>query len=532
MKKTFLRSAAIAMAVTGASAAHAVHVNHDGLGQVLLYPYYTVQNNFVTAIHVVNTTDHAKAVKVRFLEGKNSQEVLDFNLYLSPYDVWTGSVVRDATNGAKLVTADTSCTVPAIPAAGVPFKNTAYMGDPLANDPNRRAEGYVEIIEMAELTDSTQIAAVTHVNGVPKSCATIVAADFAGSVGVSAPGGGLFGSGHLVSVDGGVRTSFDPVALENFSETPLWYKSGGILPTLGQVNPARGEILDGAEIVRFFPLIGRPAVDAVSAVLTHSSLSNEYAVDAGRLSQTDWIVTFPTKRFYVNKTNWGPLGLIPTSLLPSPFQSWWTAEAPNHSPVLQSCHKVHFQVLDREEFDPESLGSFSPPPPVALCNEVNTITLHQSAVDSEDAKLFGAQSTAATLAVNDLEAGWMRMTFGVDPDFPLFPPVYGALYYYDTFYDTFDPDGFPIPNGRVNSVNGLPAIGFSASRNVNTVDVQIGGLNVYSAVMGSNAHKGEKAFEYAHTFDSIEALGDAAKELLGPLLSLDLASPGMPIINQ
>ncbi|MGB5098482.1 MAG: hypothetical protein WBN82_11300, partial [Porticoccaceae bacterium] len=72
MKKTFLRSAAIAVAVTGASAAHAVHVNPDGLGQVLLYPYYTVQNNFVTAIHVVNTTDQAKAVKVRFLEGKNS----------------------------------------------------------------------------------------------------------------------------------------------------------------------------------------------------------------------------------------------------------------------------------------------------------------------------------------------------------------------------------------------------------------------------------------------------------------------------
>jgi len=331
----------------------------------------------------------------------------------------------------------------------------------------------------------------------------------------------------LVSVDGGVRTSFDPVALDNFSEEPLWYKSGGTLPTLGQVNPARGEILDGTEIVRFFPLIGRPAVDAVSAVLTHSALSNEYTVDPGRRSQTDWVVTFPTKRFYVNKTNWGPLGLIPTSLLPSPFQSWWTAEAPNHSPVLKSCHDVHFQVLDREEFDPASLGSFSPPPPVALCNEVNTITIHQSAVDAEDAKLFGAKSTAATLAVNDLEAGWMRLTFGVDPEFPLFPPVYGALYY----YDTFGSDGLPLPTGRVNSVNGLPAIGFSASRNVNTVDVQIGGLNVYSAVMGSNAHKGEKAFETAHTFSSIAALADVAAELFGPPLSLELALPGNPFIT-
>ena len=42
------------------------------------------------------------------------------------------------------------------------------------------------------------------------------------------------------------------------------------------------------------------------------------------------------------------------------------------------------------------------------------------------------------------------------------------------------------------TANGLPVIGFSASRNVNTVDVQVDGLNVYSAVMGSNVHKGNK----------------------------------------
>src|SRR3990167_4729168 len=164
MKKTFLRSAAIAVAVTGASAAHAVHVNPDGLGQVLLYPYYTVQNNFVTAIHVVNTTDQAKAVKVRFLEGKNSKEVLDFNLYLSPHDVWTGTVVPDAANGAKLTSTDTSCIAPGqISAGGEAFRNFEFATDPGSADPNRRAEGYVELIEMGVLTDSAQITAVTHV---------------------------------------------------------------------------------------------------------------------------------------------------------------------------------------------------------------------------------------------------------------------------------------------------------------------------------------------------------------------------------
>jgi len=118
------------MAVTGASAAHAVHVNTDGLGEVLLYPYYTVQNDFVTAVHVVNTTDQAKAVKVRFLEGRNSQEVLDFNLYLSPFDVWTGTVVPDATNGAKLISTDASCIAPnQLPAGGQGFRNFQFSAD-------------------------------------------------------------------------------------------------------------------------------------------------------------------------------------------------------------------------------------------------------------------------------------------------------------------------------------------------------------------------------------------------------------------
>lgn len=459
MKKTFLRSAAIAVAVTGASAAHAVHVNPDGLGQVLLYPYYTVQNGFVTAVHVVNTTDQAKAVKVRFLEGKNSREVLDFNLYLSPFDVWTGTVVPDATNGARLITTDTSCTRGTFPTppAGVAFRNFDYVAEDNPVDLDRRREGYIELIEMGVLTDSAQINAVTHVNGVPSNCALIRTADQANQVFVSAPTGGLFGSGHLVSVTGGVRTSYDPVALDDFSPSPIFNPSGNVAPSLEDVAPF-ATILDGDQVVSFVPVAGRPDVDAVSAVLTHDTISNEYTVDAGRMSQTDWIITFPTKRFYVN-----------TSLI-SPFQEAW-------APLTRtSCHTVAFNFFDREERSvvPDS-DDFSPPQPgpdpFSLCNEVNTLTIHRGGAEIDEAKLFGAVSTSQTLAVSDFEAGWMRVTFAVDGD----AGNYGVL-----------------ENELGGAIFGLPVIGFSASRNVNTVDVQIDGLNVYSAVMGSNVHKGSK----------------------------------------
>jgi len=95
-----------ALGVTGA--AQAVNLNPDGLGQVLIYPYYTTRadaggNAYTSLLSVVNTTSSAKAVKVRFLEGKNSREVLDFNLFLSKHDVWTAAILPGASDGGAFV---------------------------------------------------------------------------------------------------------------------------------------------------------------------------------------------------------------------------------------------------------------------------------------------------------------------------------------------------------------------------------------------------------------------------------------------
>ena len=103
MKKALPAAIALAGSLGFAAAANAVNVNHDGLGEVLLYSYYTTEDGNDSLINITNTTDQVKAVKVRFVESMNSQEVLDFNLYLSPYDVWTAAVTKSA-NGAKLIT--------------------------------------------------------------------------------------------------------------------------------------------------------------------------------------------------------------------------------------------------------------------------------------------------------------------------------------------------------------------------------------------------------------------------------------------
>src|SRR5262249_11025388 len=109
-----------------------------GRGAFLLYQYYTTRgdsfgNAYATLASVVNSTLSAKAVRVRFLEGKNSREVLDFNLFLSPFDVWTAAILPDATTGgAKVGTVDLSCTLPPFSSSPtapfVSFVNYAYTG--------------------------------------------------------------------------------------------------------------------------------------------------------------------------------------------------------------------------------------------------------------------------------------------------------------------------------------------------------------------------------------------------------------------
>ena len=158
-RKSLYAALAGAGALGAVGTAQAVGLNANGLGQVLIYPYYTVQadvsgNAYNSLLSVVNTTNSAKAVKVRFLEGKNSREVLDFNLFLSKHDVWTAAVLPSSSGGGQVLTFDNSCTIPSntFLKAGVDFVNYAYTGtadDKGGSGLDRTKEGYVEIIEMA-----------------------------------------------------------------------------------------------------------------------------------------------------------------------------------------------------------------------------------------------------------------------------------------------------------------------------------------------------------------------------------------------
>lgn len=427
--------AALACSLAVPLAAHAVHLNPQGVGQVLIYPYYGVNGGNQTIISIVNTAEDVKAVKVRFLETRNSREVVDFNLYLSEFDVWTGAVFAlDANGPANLVTLDNSCTVPAIrgnlslPEVGgnrhVPFRNSLYSGerhDGGGQTVSRTREGHIEVIEMGTLragTDAHALAdeATQRSNGVPVDCNALVAAwSGAGAwtaggaaSGTNAPSGGLFGSGSVVDVANGTMLSYNADALDGFFftgniEDDLHSAPGAASPNL---NSARTGSL--APPVKSFALRGgsRPGIvtsswnraipddlagaDAVSATLMADSILNEYTRDARLGAVTEWVVTFPTRRFYVDDVAYGGVSSLPPlsgqagvrTALP-PFAGFGFTVIVNGARVGSlACENFDEVIADREGAEGLRFsfpGQFHFP---QLCEAVNTVTFGQIGFES------------------------------------------------------------------------------------------------------------------------------------------------------
>ena len=154
MKKSILASsiaaAVFGLGVTGAQAA--LVASSTGMGDVVIVPYYTAQADNATLLTITNTdATNGKAVKVRFRGAANSDDVFDFQVFLSPADVWAAMVSKDvATGKAKLTTSDVSCTKPT--SVNATF-STVRLDPSLTGDAaaNGTREGYIEIISMADI---------------------------------------------------------------------------------------------------------------------------------------------------------------------------------------------------------------------------------------------------------------------------------------------------------------------------------------------------------------------------------------------
>ncbi|GHT83346.1 hypothetical protein AGMMS49543_10340 [Betaproteobacteria bacterium] len=126
--------------------------SYEGLINVV--PYYSVQEGNTVALSITNNDIiNGKVVKVRFRGAEWSDDVLDFQVFLSPGDIWTAALTKefDSITGqyvAKLNwSGDNTVTRPRLDAAGALFHADARVKGTNGNT----LEGYVEIITLADI---------------------------------------------------------------------------------------------------------------------------------------------------------------------------------------------------------------------------------------------------------------------------------------------------------------------------------------------------------------------------------------------
>ncbi|HEV7491694.1 MAG TPA: hypothetical protein VGO25_12855 [Rhodanobacteraceae bacterium] len=380
MRQNALAAAIALVSLACPMMAGAVGLNPRGIGQVLIYPYYTVNKSQDTLVSVVNVSGVSKAVQVRFVEGYNGRDTLDFVLYLSPHDVWTAAISQTADDGgAVLKTSDTSCTFPAIPATGAPFLSSGYDGSgsaPADGGPTaitRTREGSIEFLAGADITTGSPTdIAITHVQngnpgvGIPPGCATLTATSALADE--AAPTGGILGSGTIINVGEGTFFAYDAQAIQGFTSIPLFAVATDGVVSLADANS--DEALGAAARAYMTVEDGVPfwldyefGIDAVSAVLTADAIYNEYFVAASLGATTDWVVTFPTKNFYVDK------GLYPANHT-EPFVEPFNSQQSGVSYVVTPTTSY-----DREEGLPSVGCGFPCPasPPQELAYQVNVV---------------------------------------------------------------------------------------------------------------------------------------------------------------
>ena len=238
-----------AFAVQPAAAQTTPVVSDDGQGSAIVVPYYTVNDGWQTLVNLTNTSENSIVVKFRLHESRNSRDVLDFNIALSPFDVWTATIQQSANGRPELITTDRSCTIPiSVRNSGAEASELAYSGtfsDHTGTDGDvvRTREGYIKILVMGETAGSGRAPAsvaanfpgdiaydAEHVNGEPRNCSRVNSsfsartADFDTTAGITAVVSGLD--------DAGVATTFPPTD----DGTDVQTGSGSPLARLGSVD--------------------------------------------------------------------------------------------------------------------------------------------------------------------------------------------------------------------------------------------------------------------------------------------------------
>jgi hypothetical protein len=248
---------------------------------------------------------------------------------------------------------------------------------------------------------------------------------------MSAPSGGLSGSSVFINPSKAYAISMPPTAIDGWALDGVSYHKGPgtLLPTLDQGSSV-ASVFTGEEHVE---ITMSNSIDATSAILASAFVSNEVVVEDVIAAETDWVLTFPTKKYYTN----GEVAV-------APFTKVYDGEEE------LACEEFSLSLYDRSSEEATSTASgFIPQEeePTTVCDSVSVLSF---------------TDTSALLSDNAIKI-----------DYP-FQAGMATL----AFSQSLD--------GEAVEVTGLPVIGFSATRIVNG-DMSYGNSSVHKTnVVTSN----------------------------------------------
>lgn len=468
---------AMAIGALGSDAtATILELNPNGIGHQLVVPYFSTQSGNATLLNIVNTdTTNGKLVKVRFRGAGNSDDLYDFQVLMSPGDVWTAAVTTDADAGvAKLTTADNSCTI----GLGNGMFSTLRTDPTKAEPANETREGYVEFLNMADVPPATGSAgvdtlfeAIKHVNGVAPCTASILEAALgtdpadetaAELRGMANPTTGLTGDWILLNQTTTAAWSGAATALEGrvaaggavgTGNITFWpQKFGTPTNVIAEVTADPLLRMGSAGVEPQFydlPDLSTPYVsgitaaedqaDANTAQLAVTSIKNQFETSEGIAAVSDWLFSQPTRRYHV-AVDYNGTGTAVAVYRDGAGTSTATGTDyynPSNTGLYarQVCLDTTFgpgrnSLFDREETTPgESESPFVPSPNLPeqaaillLCGEANVISINADGVAAPSAL---AASVARGDISTDYTSGWASWnlandTFGI--------PVLGASF--------------------------------------------------------------------------------------------------------
>ncbi len=349
-----------------------LYVNPGGLGDVLVFPYYNARTG-LDYFRIVNTSDKGIIGKLRLREGKESKEVLDFIVCLSPHDEFTFWVVDPAVvgltgntavvlrgNSGTGLMADTDTVV--APGGWTVAATRTITSGGQSIDAARTFEGYVEFFALKAIAvaDSADF----H-SKIPDAAACLAAAK--ATEGYEDAPNALMGEAYIFNLntldsDGVSTYAYKAVAFANFQDSPM---AAGLTTDRPLFADAKAGLM------------------GVNYVLAKKDLYAFYDLQNYLQGQTDLILNFVTKKENIDN---GYASIYYDS---------------------DKCVSITAKVYDDKENFPTSGVDFSPVPPgqkPRVCNEVTYLPVGSSST------ILNTQLKELSVATS-YQLGWLQLSF-------------------------------------------------------------------------------------------------------------------------